>query len=408
MFEDIDERHISFKGQYKIGIAIKSIVSLLAFLLLMTFENASGLREKGLYFVMAVYLVTTLIRKYPPKLTLYRFIIETASVNAILYLSRFSLNLIGILLLVMTFVHAAWELKVRENVILLFTAYLMLGFNIYNLKSYGLNYEKWTEIVFIFIVLGLLSSFMILLKKNSQQKQAITALNSTLVAQNEHIGDMYETLKTVNETLEQSKVEVVKLTEKSERSKIARELHDAVGHELTGLIMELEMIKRSDEMDRIPLIDQTLMHARDILIQTRQVVVNLDETPQLQLEKRLYDRIAKFEKQTGASIATHIAIESYKLSEGMKEVIYRSFLEALTNIAKHSAARKINVVMMDDGENFQMKVINDGGRPEKIVWGKGLTFMSERLAFYKGSLAVEPYEEGVCLTLQLPLKGRKS
>jgi|GEM_PF-2235811 len=408
MFEDIDERHISFKGQYKIGIAIKSIVSLLAFVLLMTFENASGLREKGLYFVMAVYLVTTLIRKYPPKLTLYRFIIETASVNAILYFSRFSLNLIGILLLVMTFIHAAWELKVRENVILLFTAYLMLGFNIYNLKSYGLNYEKWTEIVFIFIVLGLLSSFMILLKKNSQQKQAITALNSTLVAQNEHIGDMYETLKTVNETLEQSKVEVVKLTEKSERSKIARELHDAVGHELTGLIMELEMIKRSDEMDRIPLIDQTLMHARDILMQTRQVVVNLDETPQLQLEKRLYDRIAKFEKQTGASIATHIAIESYKLSEGMKEVIYRSFLEALTNIAKHSAARKINVVMMDDGENFQMKVINDGGRPEKIVWGKGLTFMSERLAFYKGSLAVEPYEEGVCLTLQLPLKGRKS
>jgi two-component system sensor histidine kinase UhpB len=172
--------------------------------------------------------------------------------------------------------------------------------------------------------------------------------------------------------------------------------------------MELEMIKRSSEADRMLLIDQTLTHARDILVQTRQVVVDLDDAPQLQLEQRLYDRIERFERQTGTHISAHIAIESYKLNEGMKEVIYRSFLEALTNIAKHSAAKKVNILMMDDGEVFQMKVINDGGRPEKIVKGKGLTFMTERLSFYKGTLTVEPYEDGVCLTLRLPLKGRKA
>jgi len=311
---------------------------LLVFFLLMVYENASGLRAKGLYLAIIIYLVTTLISHNLPKLALYRFMIEAASVNAILYLSRFSLNLIGISLLIMTLVHAAWGLKIRENIILLITTGGMLGFNIYNLRSYGLNYEKWTEIVFIFIVLGLISSFMMLLKKNAQQKQAITVLNSTLIGQNNHISQMYEALKTANASLEQSKIEVVKLTEKSERSKIARELHDAVGHELTGLIMALEMIKRSSESDRNLLIDQTLIHARDILVQTRQVVVDLDEAPQLQLEKRLYDRIERFEKQTGTLVSTHIAIESYKLSEGMKDVIYRSFLEALTNIAKHSAA----------------------------------------------------------------------
>jgi signal transduction histidine kinase len=400
-----------FNGQHYKWLAGKSILSVLAFLLLILYENASGIRGTGLYLAIIVYLVTTLItlvRNSPKKLTLYRFMIEVLSVNAILYLSRFSFNLIGISLLMMTLSHAAWELKTKENIVLLIVTALMLGFNIYNLIGYGMNYEKWIELIFIFIVLGFMSSVMMLLKNNMQQKQAITVLNSTLVGQNNHINKMYETLKTANESLEQSKIEVVKLTEKSERSKIARELHDAVGHELTGLIMELEMIKRSSEADRMLLIDQTLTHARDILVQTRQVVVDLDDAPQLQLEQRLYDRIERFERQTGTHISAHIAIESYKLNEGMKEVIYRSFLEALTNIAKHSAAKKVNILMMDDGEVFQMKVINDGGRPEKIVKGKGLTFMTERLSFYKGTLTVEPYEDGVCLTLRLPLKGRKA
>lgn len=383
--------------------AYKTILYILILSVFLYFERATGYRAFALVGIsISIILCSLLIKKYT-----YTLYIEGLLIFVLLFFSRFSFTMLVILMLALNALHLGWQYNVKED---LFGIAMISGglvFYTSTLWGYGVNYELAVKIGFIFAVLWLLNVLAYMVRESIRQRKSLSALNETLNERNMTLNATYKDLLMTNEALEVSRIEVIKLTEKAERAKIARELHDALGHEMTGLIMELEMIRRTKDEEKISLEIQALAHARDVLSQMRNLVVGMDEALELPLVRRILERLDKYTNQTGITVKHLIDFEENLLSDGMKEAVYKSFLEALTNIAKHSSAQNVELTLMIENGVFRMSIADDGSAPKGFVMGKGLTFIKERLAFYSGTLSITSGEQGTILMITIPLKGSR-
>jgi PAS domain S-box-containing protein len=212
---------------------------------------------------------------------------------------------------------------------------------------------------------------------------------------------------------------------KEERTMIAREIHDEMGGGLTGLKMDLSWLLRKmgdvdpcEErvalMDKIStsnaLIDQMIHTVRRISTDLRPSV--LDD---LGLIAALEWQLSEFTSHSGISHELVTAFDYVNLEEATAIAVFRIFQEALTNVARHSRATKVAVLLRKGerslfGDKSLVLEIRDNGRgiteeeilnPESL----GLLGMKERVLAFGGELSVrgEP-GGGTTLVLQIPLK----
>jgi signal transduction histidine kinase len=204
--------------------------------------------------------------------------------------------------------------------------------------------------------------------------------------------------------------------QEDERRSISRELHDEVGQMLTGLRMELKAISKlygaspSEFQARIEqgrrVVEQTLQSVRDLAMGLRPSM--LDD---LGLEAAIRWQVREFARRHDIAVDLSIDCDLTNLPDQHRTNLYRVLQEALTNCARHSSARSVNVEMASTECDLRLTVRDDGlGMADRTASsGLGLIGMQERVRELGGSMSLESRPgRGTSLTVAIPVSWRET
>ncbi|HEX3743241.1 MAG TPA: sensor histidine kinase [Bryobacteraceae bacterium] len=198
--------------------------------------------------------------------------------------------------------------------------------------------------------------------------------------------------------------------EDEERRRIGRELHDEAGQSLLALRLQLELMER----DAGAVMKRRLATAREIAESTveelRRIVAALSPSvlERLGLEAAVRQLAVRFGKMHSAAIRVRFAGDCAGLSRQRQEVIYRVAQESLQNIAKHSQATRVNLLLQFTDIYIRLSVSDNGaGFAKEAALSKPMSFglagMRERAALLGGGLSIHTApRRGVKVVLTLP------
>ncbi|HEY9693314.1 MAG TPA: sensor histidine kinase [Oculatellaceae cyanobacterium] len=219
-----------------------------------------------------------------------------------------------------------------------------------------------------------------------------------------------EKLLLANEQLRQYALRIEDQATLQERNRIAREIHDALGHALTAQSIQLEnalLFLPSDTEKTESFLKEAKQLGSRALQEVRRSISTLRSNP-LQgqsLEVAIANTITEFRQTTG--IIPDCTIQLIQpISTDISTALYRIIQESLTNIYKHSHATQVHIFLQERREMIHLE-INDNGQgfnPEGNTTGFGLQGMRERTTALGGqfSLTSQP-KQGCRITVLIPL-----
>ena len=193
-----------------------------------------------------------------------------------------------------------------------------------------------------------------------------------------------------------------------ERRRLARELHDQTGQELTSILLGLKAVEDAVEAsDRERAIQAVREQVLETLHDVRRLAVELrpkalDDFGLVPAVERLLE---SFAEQTGLRVDLEARLDE-RLPADVETALYRIVQEALTNIVKHARARSVSVVLTRGGEAVTALVEDDGRgfALDPNGDGLGLAGMQERLALLGGRLKIESApDRGTTIVAEVPL-----
>ncbi len=222
---------------------------------------------------------------------------------------------------------------------------------------------------------------------------------------------MREELATTNEQLQQYALQVEDLAAVRERNRIARDIHDSLGHALTALNVQLQTAGKlwnNDLNQSRSFLTQAQRLGELAIKEVRQSVgaLRADAREEEPLEGAIESLVKDFRQGTGISISTHMTLNAVPSPQVIK-VIYRIVQEALTNICKHAQATRVNIQLRASPDQVCL-TIEDNGRGFRLnsnPTGFGLHSMRERVTALKGDLQLVTAPGAGCrITVELPLQ----
>ena len=372
---------------------IRLFVGILLALVALYFEKASGMRFAYLMLLLTGFLGSSIISIKTKRMIFY--FIECGLVLGLNYISRFNLNMVFIAFYLMIIVESFLVLRRDEALKVGFLSMGLLGFNFYMILPYGVNYELIAEMCFLEMMLILVMTALYFSKSYWIEKNKVVSLLDENEQKRISLEKALNTVSDQNESLERAQTEVIRLTRIAERAELASALHDTLGHEITGLIMQIEMLNMQY---KDPLAKEAADHAREILRAMRETVETLQVSPlEASTMIKLKQKVAAFTEQT--KIETHFEFEINidTLNVEYREMIFRTVLEALTNTAKHSNATEVWLMLntLASGEML-LKIIDNGKIKSEdkdtghaynaFKEGNGLRFIRERVSKLGGTV----------------------
>jgi signal transduction histidine kinase len=203
--------------------------------------------------------------------------------------------------------------------------------------------------------------------------------------------------------LEREREEQARLVVAEERARIARELHDIVGHSVSVMTVQAAGVRsllrpeQEREREALLIIEQT---GREALAEMRRLVGVLrrpEEAPALAPQPSLehVDRLVAQAREAGLPVELRVEGEPVQLPAGLDLTAYRLVQEGLTNAIKHARAEHAEVVVHYRDGQVELTVVDDGrGDGEGEKGGNGLVGMRERVSVYGGELDAGPRPEG--------------
>jgi signal transduction histidine kinase len=198
-----------------------------------------------------------------------------------------------------------------------------------------------------------------------------------------------------------------------ERSKIAREIHDELGQSLTGLKMDLAWSAKRLRPDQralfrkmnmqLHLVDETIQVIRRISSELRPIL--LDD---LGLVAAIEWQSRQFQERTKVRCHLSLTPKEVTLDRARSTAMYRIFQEALTNVARHARANKVDIRLGKNAGHLILQVKDNGrGIREREIFGiksLGLLGMRERALMLGGEVHIEgALGKGTTVTAKIPL-----
>lgn len=283
---------------------------------------------------------------------------------------------------------------------------------------YPLNPESYVVFVYPFATLclflsRLLTLFLVLL-----------AMMAGVVAETHSLGRPLSTAETVlifcviigltNFTfaqqartsflLERANSEIERLTQEAERERIARDLHDLLGHTLTVIAVKLDLARRL--LSRDP--NRDLIRARNEIVEAEQTARNaLAEVRDAVSGYRAEGLGSEISRARRSLLAADVKLTStlapVTLSTSQVNALSLALREAVTNVVRHSHATVCHVALLEKDGTIHL-TIEDNGHGGQISEGNGLRGMRERLQSVDGTLKLAGSADGgIRLELTLPL-----
>jgi len=203
----------------------------------------------------------------------------------------------------------------------------------------------------------------------------------------------------LTERVERARVEMLRrlvFAQEDERRRIAREMHDQFGEQLTALTHRIAAVETAaaGRAELQPAIDALQQVAQQIDRDVDHLVWELRPTAldDLGLRAALSNYLQAWSARTGVAAELHTSgLLDDRLAPDAETTLYRIAQEALTNVAKHSRASSVEIILDRRPDHVLLVVEDDGAGfdPAARTQGFGLLGMQERAALVGASLQIE-------------------
>ncbi len=225
-------------------------------------------------------------------------------------------------------------------------------------------------------------------------------------------------LEEANRQLRAQSGRMAELARVMERNRLARDIHDGLGHYLTTIHVQLEAARAlhpGDSGRAMEAVAKAHGLAREALLEVRKSVewLKADE-PQRALVDRLGDLAKEVDesaagaplRESSLSVRLEVQGEPRRLDSEAEQGLYRVAQEGLTNVRKHAAARNATVVIdYRDPARVAVRVRDDGRGVASPGEGHGLAGLGERMALLGGSIRAQSQSTGgFCLEAEIPAR----
>lgn len=261
-------------------------------------------------------------------------------------------------------------------------------FNIYNKtisRGFIINIVESSISYFSYFII------VMLIKKVRKNKKNIYILNQELEEQN---------LK-----LKEYSKKIEELTISKERNRVAQELHDSLGHYLMAISMHIDVLDKT--------LDISPEKSKNILSKTKIIVDNsIDElrSTVYSLKKNNINIISSVNSLTenlsisnNISFNVNISNDIENVSLLIKDALYKTIKESITNGVKHGKASQFIIDLFIKDNIIYLSILNNGIKPDNIIKSNGLNGMKDRLRVLNGKLNVENTLDGFKVSCTIPL-----
>jgi signal transduction histidine kinase len=200
-------------------------------------------------------------------------------------------------------------------------------------------------------------------------------------------------LRARAEQAESDREERIRAATVDERARIARELHDAVAHAMTVMVMQAEAADEMLDVDPIRArraLERVQTVGREGLAEMRRLlgVLRHDSAPAFAPQPGIASLQALVDEVSATGLPVQLSVEGVPrpISAGVDISAYRIVQEALTNAIKHAGARTV-AVRLSYADDLTLEILDDGVSPVGSGEnGHGLIGMQERVTLYGGTL----------------------
>ncbi|MEH6889089.1 sensor histidine kinase [Bacillus sp. JJ864] len=271
---------------------------------------------------------------------------------------------------------------------------------IYSYQYFGTINIGGNAITFMFVVFSALSGGLIKKLKLARQ---------TVDEQYEKLTSSHEALQEAHEQLQLYAKEVEELTAVKERNDIAREIHDTVGHNMTALLVQLQLAEelwkqKSDQTETILRTCHEL--AKKSLQEVRASVRTLKEEENAgDLVGNVRRMLGEFSKATNVRTIFKLSGDPTVIPLSLHPTILRIMQESLTNAKRHGKATTCEMKLSCLEGKVHISISDDGAGVNEVNPGFGLMNMKERVEERGGMIRFESEKDkGFQLNVEFPLR----
>jgi signal transduction histidine kinase len=229
---------------------------------------------------------------------------------------------------------------------------------------------------------------------------SLFAFMSSVVALRQH--GARDELRKLNSELQATQALLAENTRIAERVRIARELHDLVGHHLTALTLNLEVATHLVTGKALEHVQQAHSLAKLLLADVREIVSDMRHDDKVDLAaaiRTLVDGVP--EPQIHLNLPTELS----RMDPLRAQVLLRCAQEMITNSVRHARARNLWIRLSEDANGIALTARDDGRGVDAVRSGNGLNGMAERLRQLGGDLKVESSPgAGFALLARVPVE----
>jgi len=223
---------------------------------------------------------------------------------------------------------------------------------------------------------------------------------------------LVEKLKRTALELKEKNQQMEELRLANERNRIAREIHDTLGHTLTGALIQLEAAKKvvpTDQDKAVDMIGRTQDVIRDGFSDVKRAIKALRPSgiEAASIKEALSDLAKRAEKEFGIRVNLKVD-DSLKLDEDQRVAVFRITQEGITNSMRHGNAAEIMIELSQEYHTVRLVIEDNGDGCAHIVEGYGLTGIRERVQKMQGKMSVKSRKgKGFLMMICLPRKRPK-
>ncbi|WP_462412863.1 sensor histidine kinase [Neobacillus sp. Marseille-QA0830] len=213
----------------------------------------------------------------------------------------------------------------------------------------------------------------------------------------------------LNAELVEAHAKLKEITIVKERTRIAQEMHDSIGHSLIALRMHLEFaenIMEANPQKAGEAISKAHTFSQKSIYELRKAVAVLKDqsaSSQIELGELLNDMIESLETSGKLKFTLNFDQEVEAGSQDMKNCIYNSVREAVTNGLKHGKAQQFLIDIAKSGESIRVMVEDNGTGCGQIKKSNGLQGIEERISLLNGTVSFSSENgRGFIMSAEIP------
>ena len=228
------------------------------------------------------------------------------------------------------------------------------------------------------------------------------------VQENERMTQELIMVHQVNHELENYAAVSEKIAEDKERKRLAREIHDTLGHALTGIAAGVDaciaMIDINPEATKKQLMVISKV-VREGIVDVRNSLNKLrpGALEQHGFKGAIENMIEEFTSVSDLTISLDYRLDKVDFENTKEDILFRVIQESVTNAVRHGDATHIDISLYIEDNSLYLKIQDNGQGCEEIHYGFGLKQMKERLGMINGKVAYDGHH-GFLTIVTIPLQ----